>query len=304
MSIMTMHGTKLSKCRAIRYSQTGGTRPAVRQLAAAFQLTNMFAISCRVRCSCEGVACRASHSMLDRSAIRTSSPASASRSWPAYRPSSAGASMAARAPSRRGATSVASAPALWSSVYRSSAAHSATAQRAASISWSGSFVSGCVSMTSRPYDWWRSRSASPAKIPSSWIHATSRSSTASASASSSRTTPGPYRRGAATPPEGAPRGGAARAGAAAADAIRSAAVPSPVGPAASPSRLVTMVDLDGLQHAQRVRDQHRHPEVGADQVRDDRLLGDAHEPDVQAGLVLVGDPHLVQADHAPVVLAG
>src|SRR6185437_1791394 len=57
-------------------------------------------------------------------------------------------------------------------------------------------------------------------------------------------------------------------------------------------------DLDALQDGERVGDEHRDRVVGADQIRDDRLLVDAHEPDGQARLDLVGDAGLVQADDA------
>ena len=63
-------------------------------------------------------------------------------------------------------------------------------------------------------------------------------------------------------------------------------------------------DVDVLQDADGVRDEDRGRVVGGDQVPDDRLVADAHEADVQAGLVLVRDAGLVQADDALAVLAG
>src|SRR5579859_4529997 len=63
-------------------------------------------------------------------------------------------------------------------------------------------------------------------------------------------------------------------------------------------------DFHVLQHAEGVGDEDRAGVVGADQVGDDRFLVDAHEADVQARFVLVGDAGLVQADDALVVLAG
>ncbi|EAU68583.1 hypothetical protein STIAU_8786 [Stigmatella aurantiaca DW4/3-1] len=60
-------------------------------------------------------------------------------------------------------------------------------------------------------------------------------------------------------------------------------------------------DLDALEDAECVRDEDRRGEVGADEVGHDRLLVDAHEPDIQAGLDLIRDLPRVQADDALVV---
>src|ERR1700733_12539961 len=77
------------------------------------------------------------------------------------------------------------------------------------------------------------------------------------------------------------------------------------GGASSTASTVTSVsDLDVLKDAERVGDHDRHRVVRGDQVGDDRLLVDAHEPHRQAGLVFVRYPGLVQADHALVLLAG
>src|SRR3954452_22239839 len=62
-------------------------------------------------------------------------------------------------------------------------------------------------------------------------------------------------------------------------------------------------DLDVLENAEGVGDQDGRGVVGADEVLDDGLVVDAHETHRQAGLVLVGDPRLVQADHALLLFA-
>src|SRR5437879_6209274 len=60
-------------------------------------------------------------------------------------------------------------------------------------------------------------------------------------------------------------------------------------------------DLDVLQDAQGVGDEDGDRVVGADEVGDDRLLADAHEPHREAGLVLVRDARLVEPHHPLVV---
>jgi hypothetical protein len=63
-------------------------------------------------------------------------------------------------------------------------------------------------------------------------------------------------------------------------------------------------DLDVLQDPRRVRHEDRQRVVGRDEVVDDRGGVDAHEADVQSGLVLLRDAGLVEADDALVGLAG
>src|SRR5207237_893014 len=58
----------------------------------------------------------------------------------------------------------------------------------------------------------------------------------------------------------------------------------------------SMTDFDVLEDAEGVRDEGGDRVVGTDEVGDDRLLADAHEPHRQAGLVFVRDAHLVQPD--------
>src|SRR6266516_7984040 len=76
-----------------------------------------------------------------------------------------------------------------------------------------------------------------------------------------------------------------------------------LAPAPAPAP-ASAAELDVLQDAEGVGDQHGGRVVGADQVGHDRLVVDAHEPDRQARLVLVGNAGLVQAYHALVLLAG
>src|SRR6266480_966289 len=66
----------------------------------------------------------------------------------------------------------------------------------------------------------------------------------------------------------------------------------------------SMTDLDVLEDAQGVRHEDGNRVVGTDEVGDDRLLVDAHEPDRQAGLVLIRDARLVQPRDTLVVLTG
>src|SRR5437763_259060 len=66
----------------------------------------------------------------------------------------------------------------------------------------------------------------------------------------------------------------------------------------------SMTDFDVLEDAQRVRDEGGDRVVGTDEVGDDRLLADAHEPHRQARLVFVRDAHLVQPDDTLIVLTG
>src|ERR1700760_4799938 len=98
-----------------------------------------------------------------------------------------------------------------------------------------------------------------------------------------------------------------------AEFIRSAAARSPGSTSlraranalrAPPAVAIDAPELNVLQDAQCVRHQHGKRVVAGDQVVDDRLLVDAHEPHAQAGFVLVDQAGLAQADDALVRLAG
>src|SRR5690348_2246171 len=62
--------------------------------------------------------------------------------------------------------------------------------------------------------------------------------------------------------------------------------------------------FDVFEYPERVRDQDSDGVVGTDQVGDHGPVVDAHEPDIQPGLVLIGDARLVQAYHALILFAG
>src|ERR1700753_2403188 len=92
--------------------------------------------------------------------------------------------------------------------------------------------------------------------------------------------------------------------------IRSAAARSPgvtsalARSNAASAAAIETPELDVLQDSQRVRHQHGQRVVAGDQVVDDGLLVDAHEPHAQARLVLVDQAGLAQADHTLVRLPG
>src|SRR5215470_1803266 len=72
-------------------------------------------------------------------------------------------------------------------------------------------------------------------------------------------------------------------------------------PAQTPRSRLT--DLDVLEDAERVGDQHGGGEVRSDEVRGDGPVADVHPPHREARLYLVRDPGLVEPDDALVLVA-